>query len=44
MHNQSQPLKAAIWMFGAIIAFSLMAIAGREVGQYLDTFEIMFYR
>lgn len=44
MQNQSQPLKAAIWMFGAIIAFSLMAIAGREVGQHLDTFEIMFYR
>ncbi len=44
MENQSQPLKAAIWMFGAIISFSLMAIAGREVGQHLDTFEIMFYR
>lgn len=44
MQNQSQPLKAAMWMFGAIIAFSLMAIAGREVGQHLDTFEIMFYR
>ncbi len=44
MQNQSQPLNAALWMFGAIISFSLMAIAGREVGQHLDTFEIMFYR
>lgn len=44
MQDTSQPLKAATWMLGAIAAFSLMAIAGREVGQHLDTFEIMFYR
>ncbi|KII17962.1 DMT family transporter [Phaeobacter sp. S60] len=35
---------AAIWMIGAIISFSSMAIAGREAGLSLDTFEIMTYR
>ena len=31
-------------MTGAIVSFSSMAIAGREAGQSLDTFEIMSYR
>ncbi|AUR07679.1 DMT family transporter [Phaeobacter inhibens] len=35
---------AAIWMIGAIVSFSAMAIAGREAGLSLDTFEIMTYR
>ncbi|MGJ8528828.1 DMT family transporter [Maritalea sp.] len=42
--TQSQPLKAAYWMVGAMSSFSLMAIAGRELGGRLDTFEIMMYR
>ena len=37
-------LKAAIWMIGAIVSFSSMAVAGRELGGQLDTFEIMLYR
>lgn len=37
-------LKAAIWMIGAITAFTSMAIAGRAVSSNLDTFEIMLYR
>ncbi|WP_293576397.1 DMT family transporter [Phaeobacter sp.] len=36
--------KAALWMVGAIVSFSAMAIAGREAGSALDTFEIMTYR
>ncbi|WP_291732790.1 DMT family transporter [Leisingera sp. F5] len=36
--------KAALWMIGAIVSFSAMAIAGREAGLTLDTFEIMAYR
>lgn len=36
--------KAALWMVGAIVSFSSMAIAGREAGLTLDTFEIMTYR
>lgn len=31
-------------MVGAMSSFSLMAIAGRELGGRLDTFEIMMYR
>ncbi|MBO9400813.1 DMT family transporter [Shimia sp. R9_3] len=37
-------LKAAIWMSGAILSFTSMAIAGRAVSLELDTFEIMMYR
>lgn len=35
---------ATLWMVGAIISFSAMAIAGREAGLELDTFELMTYR
>ena len=37
-------VRAAIWMIGAITAFTVMAIAGRAAALELDTFEIMFYR
>lgn len=37
-------LKAALWMVGAVASFSSMAVAGREVSDALDTFEIMTYR
>ena len=40
----SPVLKAALWMTGAIVSFSSMAVAGREVSGELDTFEIMLYR
>ena len=36
--------RAALWMTGAIVSFSLMAVAGREVASDLDTFELMMYR
>ena len=42
--NQQRPALAALWMTGAIVAFTLMAIAGRAVSFELDTFEIMTYR
>jgi drug/metabolite transporter (DMT)-like permease len=42
--QQNALLRAAIWMIGAILSFSAMAIAGREAGLTLDTFEIMMYR
>lgn len=38
------PLLAAAWMMGAVGAFTLMAVAGREVKLELDTFEILAYR
>jgi len=37
-------LKAALWMTGAIVSFSTMAVAGRFVRVELDTFELMLYR
>ena len=40
----SRPLLAAVWMIGAIVSFSSMAIAGRAVAGVLDTFELMMYR
>ncbi|MEZ5450977.1 MAG: EamA family transporter, partial [Thiolinea sp.] len=40
----SHPLRAALWMSGAVLSFSAMAIAGREMAHDLDTFEIMLYR
>ena len=42
--SQSHPLKAALWMIGAIASFSAMAVAGRAVSIQLDTFELMTYR
>lgn len=40
----AQPLKAALWMCGAIASFTLMAVAGRAVMAELSTFELMFWR
>jgi drug/metabolite transporter (DMT)-like permease len=40
MNNRS----AALWMIGAIISFTSMAVAGRAISGQLDTFEIMLYR
>lgn len=37
-------LKAGLWMSGAIVSFSSMAVAGRAVASELDTFETMMYR
>lgn len=39
-----QPVRAALWMIGAIVSFTLMAVAGRALAGALDTFEIMLYR
>ena len=40
----SHPVRAAVWMTGSILGFSSMAVAGRQIGTALDTFEIMMYR
>ena len=44
MDQTSRPLLAAAFMTGAMLSFTLMAVAGRELAGHLDTFEIMFYR
>ena len=42
--SPNQPIRAAVWMLGAIVAFSAMAVAGRAASLELDTFEMMTYR
>jgi drug/metabolite transporter (DMT)-like permease len=42
--DQGQPLKAAAWMFGAIVSFTMMAVAGRAVQAELTSFQVMFWR
>jgi len=39
-----KPLRAGAWAVGAVASFTAMAVAGREAGAHLDTFEIMTYR
>lgn len=39
-----QVLRAALWMAGAVTAFSAMAVAGRMVQAQLDTFTLMTWR
>ncbi|MEM7295762.1 MAG: DMT family transporter [Pseudomonadota bacterium] len=40
----SKTRSAGLWMIGAVICFSSMAIAGRLATVELDTFEVMTYR
>ncbi len=40
----SNTARAAIWMIGAVLSFSSLAVAGRAVSEELDTFELLFYR
>ena len=42
--QRNQPLKAALWMTGAIASFTLMAVSGRAAQAELNTFELMFWR
>lgn len=44
MTTKSEPMKATVWMIGAMFSFSLMAVSGRELATSLNTFEIMLYR
>ncbi|MEM8872024.1 MAG: DMT family transporter [Pseudomonadota bacterium] len=44
MEPRSRPLIAALYMTGAMLSFTLMAVAGRELSAHHDTFEIMMYR
>ncbi|HVL55065.1 MAG TPA: DMT family transporter [Burkholderiaceae bacterium] len=36
--------RAALWMGGALLSFSAMAIGGRELSTELNTFQILFFR
>jgi len=44
MSDTSRPLLAAVWMLGAIVSFSSMAVAGRALSSDLSSFEMMMYR
>lgn len=35
---------AALWMLGGIVSFSLMAVSGREAGQFIETAELLTWR
>jgi drug/metabolite transporter (DMT)-like permease len=37
-------VKAVLWMAGTLVAFSIMAIAGRELSREVGTFEILLFR
>ncbi|KAA9009218.1 DMT family transporter [Histidinibacterium aquaticum] len=40
----AETLRASLWMLGAVVSFTSMALAGRAVSLELDTFEIMTWR
>jgi drug/metabolite transporter (DMT)-like permease len=42
--DRSNLIKAAMWMLGAVVSFSAMAVAGREIQVEMNTFELMLYR
>ena len=42
--RQQNLLKAGLWMGMAILSFSAMAVAGRELLADMNTFELMLYR
>jgi drug/metabolite transporter (DMT)-like permease len=44
MSQPHRPLAAALWMTGAIAAFTAMAIATRQIKGVHDTFEILAFR
>lgn len=45
MQNQeNQITRGALWMTGAIVSFTAMAVAGRELSHAHDTFEMMLFR
>lgn len=44
MTEISHPIRAGIWMLGAVASFSAMAVAGREISVEMNTFELMMYR
>ena len=37
-------IRAALWMTGALVSFTAMAIAGRQLSTELTTFQILFFR
>ena len=42
--RKQRPLLASLWMIGALVSISGMAIAGRELSSELNAFQISFTR
>ena len=42
--GMSAPVQGALWMVGALLSFSAMAVAVRELLSALDSLEILFLR
>lgn len=42
--NVPPVIRAALWMSGALVSFSAMAISGRQLSAELTTFQILFFR
>jgi drug/metabolite transporter (DMT)-like permease len=42
--NDARPVRAAFWMLGSVISFTVMAVAARNVSAIHDTFEILTFR
>ncbi|MEO6298667.1 MAG: DMT family transporter [Paracoccaceae bacterium] len=40
----ARPFRAAVWMLGSVVSFTVMAIAARNVSKIHDTFEILMFR
>jgi drug/metabolite transporter (DMT)-like permease len=41
---EARPLIAAVWMLGSVVAFTLMAVAARNVSATHDSFEVLMVR
>ena len=44
MNQISPALRGALWMGGAVLSFTAMAIAVRELQRHMGSFEIVFMR
>ncbi|MGV8986404.1 MAG: DMT family transporter [Cypionkella sp.] len=44
MNETGHPWRAAAWMMGSVVSFSLIAIAARNVSAVHDSFEVLMYR
>ncbi len=44
MNSNPATLRGALWMGGAVLSFSAMAIAVRELQRNMGSFEILFLR
>ena len=44
MDSAPSTVRGALWMGGAVLSFSVMAIAARELLRHMGTFEILFFR